>query len=150
MTYQTSKCASGELGSGCSVWSKGKVPSNMTMSNTPPAHTSTSFPSYPIGFPSPPVGWLRLFMSSGDMYTGVLQQQAYLMQPRHSTSFTLPRHTQAGPFLACSRWPWGVCSGTPDCTEYKLVSANVSVAVHSGASMMSGLCRPPYPMWVNI
>ena len=64
--YQTSKWASCELGSGFSVWSKGKVPSNMTMSSTPPAHTSTSFPSYPF--------WsLRLFMSSGDMYTGVLQ-----------------------------------------------------------------------------
>ena len=97
-TYQTSKCASGEFGSGCSVWSKGKVPSSMTISNTPPAHTSTSFPSYPIGFPSPPVGWLRLFMSSGDMYTGVLHQQASLTPsqtqrtPEASPSYA-DRHT---------------------------------------------------------
>ena len=83
------------------MWSKGKVPSNMTMSNTPPAHTSTSFPSYPIGFPSPPVGWLRLFMSSGDMYTGVLQQQAHLKrsqtQHRCHISFITCMHAGAGP-----------------------------------------------------
>ena len=54
------------LGSGCSVWSKGKVPSSITMSSTPLAHTSTLFPSYPL---AP----FLLLMSSGDMYTGVLQ-----------------------------------------------------------------------------
>ena len=54
------------LGSGCSVWSKGKVPSSITMRSTPLAHTSTLFPSYPL---AP----FLLLMSSGDMYTGVLQ-----------------------------------------------------------------------------
>lgn len=39
--HQTSRCASEVLGSGFSMWSKGKVPSSITISSTPDAHTST-------------------------------------------------------------------------------------------------------------